>query len=106
LLDLLASDLALWRGPQADAADELPVFPDEHGEVWTANGFEKGRQRRFNALLQAAGLASGRPYDLGHSFGSPRSWRTRRSYRPRVDHAGTANPREATWNPRRALEDP
>jgi hypothetical protein len=38
--------------------------------VWTANGFEKWRQRRFGELLRAAGLGAGRPYDLRHSFAS------------------------------------
>ncbi len=66
----LAEDLALWRVAVRISDDELPVFPDERGGVWTANGFEKWRQRRFNALLQAAGVASGRPYDLRHSFAS------------------------------------
>jgi integrase len=70
LLVPLAADLALWRAAAGDPVDELPVFPDEHGGVWTANGFEKWRQRRFNLLLQAAGVAAGRPYDLRHSFAS------------------------------------
>jgi site-specific recombinase XerD len=51
-----------------DVDEEQPLFPDEQGGFWTANGFEKWRQRRF--LLQAAGVASGRPYDLRHSFAS------------------------------------
>lgn len=46
------------------------MFPDERGGVWTANGFEKWRQRRFKVLLAAAGLSEGRPYDLRHSFAS------------------------------------
>ena len=70
LLAPLADDLAVWRGALPAADEELPVFPDEDGGVWTANGFEKWRQRRFGVLLQAAGVASGRPYDLRHSFAS------------------------------------
>jgi integrase len=70
LLVPLAADLALWRAAAGDTGDDLPVFPDERGGVWTANGFEKWRQRRFNALLQSAGVAAGRPYDLRHSFAS------------------------------------
>ena len=70
LLVPLAADLALWRAAAGDSGDDLPVFPDERGGVWTANGFEKWRQRRFNALLQSAGVAAGRPYDLRHSFAS------------------------------------
>ena len=54
----------LWRSAQDDAREELPVFADENGGVWTANGFEKRRQRRFSELLQAAGVAAGRRYDL------------------------------------------
>jgi len=46
------------------------IFPDERGEEWTANGFEKWRQRRYARLLAAVGRASGRPYDLRHSFAS------------------------------------
>jgi hypothetical protein len=38
--------------------------------VWSANAFEKWRRRRYAALLAAAGLHSGRPYDLRHSFAS------------------------------------
>jgi hypothetical protein len=48
-----------------------PVFPDDRGSVWTANGLEKRRQRRFGPLHGAGGLSSGRPYDLCHSFASP-----------------------------------
>jgi integrase len=70
LLIPLAEDLALWRAAGGEPDDELTVFPDEQGEVWTANGFEKWRQRRFGELLQAAGVSSGRPYDLRHSFAS------------------------------------
>jgi integrase len=70
LLAPLAVDLALSRSAQNDLGEDVPLFPDEYGGVWTANGFEKWRQRRFNELLQAAGVASGRPYDLRHSFAS------------------------------------
>ena len=40
------------------------------GLLGAANGFEKWRQRRSNELLEAAGVAAGRPYDLRHSFAS------------------------------------
>ena len=70
LLLALAADLALWRFACGDVLDGLPVFPAERGGVWTANGFEKWRRRRFKSLLGAAGLSSGRPYDLRHSFAS------------------------------------
>jgi integrase len=70
LLAPLASDLAVWQADRVKDDDESPVFPDEVGGVWSANGFEKWRQRRFNVLLQAAGVTAGRPYDLRHSFAS------------------------------------
>jgi integrase len=70
LLVPLAADLAVWRAASGDVADDDPVFPDERGGVWTANGLEKWRQRRFKVLLGAAGLSQGRPYDLRHSFAS------------------------------------
>jgi hypothetical protein len=70
LLTPLAADLGVWRAACGDVADDDPVFPDEHDGVWTANGFEKWRQRRFKFLLGAAGLSQGRPYDLRHSFAS------------------------------------
>lgn len=38
--------------------------------MWSANGFEKWRQRHFGTLLAAAGVERGRPYDLRHSFAS------------------------------------
>src|SRR4051794_33943111 len=53
LLAPLAEDLALWR-TASDAVDDRTLFPDEDAGVWTANGFEKWRQRRFGELLQAA----------------------------------------------------
>jgi integrase len=46
------------------------MSPGESGDVWSANGFEKWRRRRFGVLLAAAGLERGRPYDLRHSFAS------------------------------------
>jgi integrase len=70
LLSPLGADLALWRAAASCPRDDGTLFPDEDGHVWTANGFEKWRQRRFGELLQAAGLSSGRPYDLRHSFAS------------------------------------
>jgi integrase len=70
LLTRLADDLAVWRAAAGDPGDDRTLFPEEDGRVWTANGFEKWRQRRFGELLRAAGLSSGRPYDLRHSFAS------------------------------------
>jgi integrase len=70
LLGALAEDLDAWREPSGDLGDRSLLFPDERGELWTANGFEKWRQRRYGRLLQAAELDGGRPYDLRHSFAS------------------------------------
>ena len=70
LLAPLAADLATWRLASGPAPPDALVFPGDHGAEWSANGFEKWRQRRFSALLAAAGLEDGRPYDLRHSFAS------------------------------------
>jgi integrase len=70
LLGALAEDLDAWREAYGDPGERALLFPDERGEPWTANGFEKWRQRRFGRLLQAGGLDVGRPYDLRHSFAS------------------------------------
>jgi integrase len=70
LLSPLAADLADWRAACGLADDGALVFPDEHGGAWSANGFEKWRQRRFGKLLAAAGIDRARPYDLRHSFTS------------------------------------
>lgn len=70
LLSWLALDLAAWRDPRGDPPERTLVFPDDGGQEWTANGFEKWRQRRYGRLLSAAGLDGGRPYDLRHSFAS------------------------------------
>jgi integrase len=70
LLSALAEDLDVWREANGDPGDRALIFPDGGGELWTANGFEKWRQRRYGRLLQAAGLDGGRPYDLRHSFDS------------------------------------
>jgi hypothetical protein len=70
LLSPLAEDLAVWREASADPREEALLFPAEGGHQWTANGFEKWRQRRYANLLKPAGLSSGRPYDLRHSFAS------------------------------------
>src|SRR3954463_8412759 len=54
----LAADLALWRAAGGEPDDELTVFPDDQGEIWTANGFEKWRARRFRGVAPGAGLRS------------------------------------------------
>ena len=70
LLAPLAADLAAWRLACGRPAEDAPVFPDECGGEWTANGFNKWRARVFGPALRAAGLERGRPYDLRHSFAS------------------------------------
>lgn len=68
-LGALESDLKAWRDDAAPLADS-PVFPDVKGQTWTANGFEKWRQRVFTPAVGAIGLPKARPYDLRHSFAS------------------------------------
>jgi integrase len=70
LLAPLAADLAEWRIARGRPDDDALVFLGENGAMWSANGFEKWRQRRFRTLLAAAGVERGRPYDLHHSFAS------------------------------------
>lgn len=70
LLAPLAEDLSEWRGASETADDDMVIFPSEHGQPWSANGFEKWRRRRFLKLLAAVGIERARPYDLRHSFAS------------------------------------
>ena len=67
LLDHLAEDLAAWREASPPSAT---VFPAEHGGEWTAEGFNKWRDRVFLPAVRAVGLDHARPYDLRHSFAS------------------------------------
>jgi integrase len=67
LLEHLAEDLAAWR--QA-SPPSTTVFPAEHGGDWTAEGFNKWRDRVFLPAMRAVGLDRARPYDLRHSFAS------------------------------------
>ena len=46
------------------------MIPGQDGQPWTAEGFNKWRQRTFAAALKAAGVSRARPYDLRHSFAS------------------------------------
>jgi integrase len=70
LLAPLVEDLAAWRQASAVESDEQAVLPAPDGGTWSANAFEKWRQRRFRPLVEAAGIARARPYDLRHSFAS------------------------------------
>ncbi len=46
------------------------MFPAADGTRWSANAFEKWRNRVFNPALRKVGIESARPYDLRHSFAS------------------------------------
>lgn len=70
LLAPLAGDLREWRLACGRPRDRAWVFPDEDGEQWTANAFEKWRARVFVPALERASLEHARPYDLRHSFAS------------------------------------
>jgi len=70
LLAPLAEDLVAWKIACGPTSEDMLVFPDEQGGLWSANGFEKWRQRRFLKLLAAVGIDHARPYDLRHSFAS------------------------------------
>jgi integrase len=71
LLVPLADDLAEWRlACGGSPSESAVVFSDARGQAWTANGFEKWRQRRFAKLIVAVGIKRARPYDLRHSFAS------------------------------------
>jgi integrase len=70
LLDPLAADLAEWRLASARPAEHLPVVPGHDDAGWTAEGFNKWRQRNFGDALRRVGLERARPYDLRHSFAS------------------------------------
>jgi integrase len=70
LLSPLAADVAEWRLARGRPGDDRLVFPGESGDAWSANGFEKWRQRVFVPSLRRATLRHARPYDLRHSFAS------------------------------------
>jgi integrase len=70
LLNPLAADLAEWRLASLSTADHLPVIPAQDDAPWTAEGFNKWRQRNFRDALRQIGLERARPYDLRHSFAS------------------------------------
>lgn len=70
LLSPLAADLAEWRPELGDTSFESPVLPGCDGGAWTAEGFNKWRERGFRTALSAVGIEAARPYDLRHSFAS------------------------------------
>jgi integrase len=70
LLDHLAADLSEWRTASPAPEPHQPVFAGDAGAAWTAEGFNKWRQRVFVPTIQAVGLDHARPYDLRHSFAS------------------------------------
>ena len=56
LLAALAEDPEAWRNACGRPSAEVLVFPDKRGEEWTANGFEKWRQRHYPRLLAGVDL--------------------------------------------------
>jgi integrase len=70
LLDHLAADLREWRSASPRAEPHHPIFAGDSAGAWTAEGFNKWRQRVFLPTAQAVGLDHARPYDLRHSFAS------------------------------------
>jgi len=70
LLDHLAADLREWRETSPKPEPHQPVFAADNGARWTAEGFNKWRQRVFVPTIRAVGLEHARPYDLRHSFAS------------------------------------
>jgi integrase len=70
LLAPLQADLEDWRLTSGVPDKGALVFGGEHGQLWSANAFEKWRQRRFVTLAAAVGVGGARPYDLRHSFAS------------------------------------
>ncbi len=70
LLTPLAEDLSEWKTACETTDKNMLLFPSEEGLSWSANGFEKWRQRRFLKLLAAIRVDRARPYDLRHSFAS------------------------------------
>ena len=70
LLDHLADDLREWRTASPAPEPHQPVFAGGNGTAWTAEGFNKWRQRVFLPAIRAVGLGHARPYDLRHSFAS------------------------------------
>lgn len=70
LLAPLQADLEDWRRVSSEPDEGTLVFGGDHGEQWSANAFEKWRQRRFVKLAAKIGVGGARPYDLRHSFAS------------------------------------
>jgi integrase len=70
LLSPLRSDLDDWRDASGDPEAETWMFPGADGAQWSANAFEKWRNRVFNPALRRVGIEAARPYDLRHSFAS------------------------------------
>jgi integrase len=70
LLSPLGSDLHDWRVASGDPQPEEWIFPAADTTQWSANAFEKWRNRVFNPALRKVGIEGARPYDLRHSFAS------------------------------------
>jgi integrase len=70
LLAALKLDLEEWQRISGMPSESALVFEGERGQPWSANAFEKWRQRRFVKLAVGVGVGSARPYDLRHSYAS------------------------------------
>jgi integrase len=70
LLSPLRSDLDDWRAASADPRPEAWIVPAADGTRWSANAFEKWRNRVFKPAVRKVGIEGARPYDLRHSFAS------------------------------------
>jgi integrase len=68
LLAPLASDSRSWRMAAGRPDDSQLVFPGKDGQPWTQAAYQSWRRRAFKRGVDAAGLATARPYDLRHSF--------------------------------------
>jgi integrase len=70
LLAPLGSDLRSWRLAAGRPDDSQLVFPGQDGRPWTQARYQSWRRRAFKRGVDAAAVASARPYDLRHSFAS------------------------------------
>lgn len=70
MLTPLAADLRAWSASRGQTTDQGLVFPSQTGELWTLPAYNSWVRRAFRRARTAAGLSSGRPYDLRHSFAS------------------------------------
>jgi integrase len=70
MLDPLRKDLLEWRIAAGRPSEDALIFPGRDGRPWSEGAYQSWRRRAFKRALTGAGVASGRPYDLRHSFAS------------------------------------